>query len=96
MANESALIVRQQGGSELSVRSGGSINVESGGRFSLNSGAAKIGGVSIFSGRNSPHNTLAGSPGDVFFRSDGSVSNLYVNIGSGVTAQSWASAVEVL
>ena len=107
MANENAKIVRQQGASELSIRSGGSITVEVGGvinvaglqtypsgaSVTVAAGAALyVGTVRIETGGSNPNH--AGSPGDIFIVSNGIASNWFVNIASGVSGKTWASGVE--
>lgn len=109
MANENAKIVRQQGGSELSVRSAGSLNIESGGKLStagtqnISSGgsltvaagaALMIGTVRIETGGSNPNH--AGSPGDIYIVSNGVASNWFVNQASGVSGKTWASGVEAI
>lgn len=104
-------IIREQGGSVLTVGSGGSLVIASGGAFTLTGGITQGGtttysagasvtvatganfnfnGVEILSGRNAP--TGAASPGSVYLRTDGSVSNVYVNVSDGTSGSVWKSA----
>lgn len=93
MAYGNVPISRQQGGSELSVESGGSVNYATGARQDLQSGVTRLnGGAGIYFGTATPHNSLSASPGSLYVRSDGTNSNLYVNVASGVSGETWKSA----
>ena len=67
----------------LAISSGGSVTVADGGGFS-------IGNVGFSTGKNAPAATA--SPGAVYVRTDGSMSNFYINISSGTTGSIWRSA----
>ena len=81
LTNSGATTVPSAG--TFAVSSGGSITVADGGGFS-------IGNVGISTGKNAP--AAAASPGAVYIRTDGSMSNLYINISSGTTGSVWRSA----
>lgn len=72
----------QQGGSEMSLNAGASLNAVS--------GAVRIGNSPFYAGKAAP--TFSASPGSVYIRSDGTNSNIYVNVASGAAGQSWQSA----
>jgi len=76
-------INRQQGGSELSFESTASLNVLAG-------AAVNFGNTRLYFGQDIP--TLAASPGALYFRSDGSASNMYVNTSDGVSGSVWKGA----
>ena len=130
----SGRIVREQGGSVLTIASGGSINFPAGGvlassgtqtfsgdvTFGQASGIHLSGNLETFQsgacqtfivsgvgaqtwsfgdgtltatmsiGRNAP--THSTSPGSLYIRSDGSVSNWYYNISTGTTGSVWRAA----
>lgn len=83
-------VIREPGGSKLRVASGGSYEVESGGQATFADGAIKLGNTVINFGTDIP--TATASPGAVYFRSDGSISNIYVNVSDGATGSVWKGA----
>lgn len=102
------LIRLQQGGSELNIDSGGFLKVagtlvfENGASFGIDSGASitvadggafKVGGITFRGGTEIP--TYTASPGDVHFRSEGSVSLMYINRSDGVSGSVWHSGSEL-
>lgn len=83
-----AKIIKEQGGSVLNVASGGSLNVQSGGAFFI----GNVQFISAASNEGPGGLPVSASPGAIFIRSDGSVSNLYVNVSSGTAGSVWKSA----
>ena len=77
------LIIREQGASVMTFKSGASLNFESGAAF-------KIGNANQYSGTAIP--VFSASPGAVYWRSDGSASNMFINVSSGTTGSVWKSA----
>jgi hypothetical protein len=98
-------IYHQQGGSELTVAAGGSINVADGGRINttgilnlqdqgayselmLGSGMKIIWATCSVGPTGLPVNAL---PGSIFIRSDGSVSQIYINTGVNNAGSVWSA-----
>jgi hypothetical protein len=81
-------IVREAGGSKLSVNSGGSIGINAGGAFSF-------GDARIYFGSDLP--TFAAVAGAIYFRGGadaGSAANIYVNTtNSASTGAVWSGTV---
>lgn len=86
-------------GGSLPINSGAIVTVQSGGcaTFNLSGAGAQTVAFSdgtltptISVGRNVPTHTT--SPGSLYIRSDGSVSNWYYNISSGATGSVWRAA----
>ena len=85
-------IVREQGGSVLRIDSQGKVNYLSGGSLQVDSGADfSLGNTRFLFGSDTPP-TVSASPGAIYFASDGSASNLYVNVSSGTTGSVWKGA----
>lgn len=83
-------VIREPGGSKLRVASGGSYEAESGAEAKFADATAKFGNTVIRFGADIP--TLTASPGAVYFRSDGSISNIYINVSDGATGSVWKGA----
>ena len=83
-------IIREPGGSKIRVASGGSYQVESGGRADFADGATTYGNTVINFGEDIP--TAIASPGAVYLRSDGSISNIYLNVSDGSAGSVWKGA----
>ena len=73
----------------LSVNSGASLTVDSGGAFWLGSNIQIMFAASTTGPAGGPVNAL---PGSLFIRSDGSVSQLYVNTGVNGAGSVWSAA----
>jgi hypothetical protein len=80
----STKIIREQGGSVLTLNSGASLVAAAGAKVNL--GDTQL----LFGTGNAP--TVSASPGSVYFRSDGSVSNIYINVSTGTTGSVWKGA----
>jgi hypothetical protein len=91
-----SLILNEQGGSVLRADSGGKINVKSGASIVIDTGGAFfLGGAQFIfaaSAEGPAGLPVSASPGSVFFRSDGSASNFYINVSTGAAGSVWKSA----
>ena len=88
-----SLVLNEQGGSVLRVDSSGKINAKSGASIVVDTGGAFfLGGMQLMFAVTSSPPTVSASPGSVFFRSDGSASNYYVNVSTGTAGSVWKSA----
>lgn len=96
-------VLRIASGGSLAVDSGGTVNlgagtlpIASGGSLTVATGGAVfLGNVQLlFAASNSPPGGLpvSASPGSIFFRSDGSMSRLYINTSSGTAGSVWTAA----
>jgi len=75
-------------GGNLSVNSGASLTVDSGGAFLLGSNIQIMFAASTTGPAGLP---VVALPGSIFIRSDGSVSNMYINVGVAGAGSVWTA-----
>ena len=85
MTDYNAKVLHEQGGSVLRVDSGGSINVLAGGGFFF-------GDAQLLFGTIIDPPAVEAAPGSIFIRTDGSASNMYMNISDGTAGSVWTGA----
>ena len=102
-----AKIIHEQGGSVLRIASGGSLIVDAGGTIAPTgtvavtdqtvsgsltvNGAAFLGTVQLLFGAITSPPVVGAVPGSIYLRSDGSVSNMYVNVSTGAAGSVWTA-----
>ena len=75
----------------VTVYNGASITIKDGASLNFSgTPAIAFGNTTILFGTDIP--TATASPGAIYFRSDGSVSNIYVNTSSGTSGSVWKGA----
>ena len=94
-------IIRQQGGSEMTVASGGSLNFELGGQVKFGADAApalntaypviKMGNNTFWYSPSAAAPTLSGSPGDLLWVPASASTAFYVNTSDGTGGSVWTA-----
>jgi hypothetical protein len=83
------------GAGTVTQASGGAFNASGSITVVVGAGALFIGNAQALYGASSTGPAglpVSASPGSIFFRSDGSVSNIYINVSTGTAGSVWKSA----